>query len=547
MPSPKMSNVITFLSSLINDLGAVARAILRNRSARLPLLGLLTVLSLYTLSAAMIDSGTPSQDASSIAVAESESTSAKDGFFSYADGRVENTIEPAAGTAQAAPLDPEPSGQSTATLLYRVPDNKPLPKELMVPVPDAKPGSGPSPLESIKKALTTTQERRERRDHTSSKPQPTHRLTVSKGDTLGSLMKEADIPVQQTARAIEAMKEDFSPRDLQIGQEMYVYTKANREEGHNDLLGFKIVLSPIRSLQVGRSSPDIPFKARIAEKPLTRHVLAHRATISTSLSQDAQAAGIPFSVIRDVISIYSWDIDFQRDIHPGDTIEVMYELFATEDGSYTRGGNVLYAGMVIRGTDIKTYRFETNKGDIDYFKPDGISVRRTLMKTPVDGARLSSGYGMRRHPILGYNKMHKGLDFAASTGTPVFAAGDGVIEEAGWKGSYGKYVRIRHRHGLHTAYAHLSRINVKKGQRVKQKQVIGRVGNTGRSTGPHLHYEVLVNRKQVNPRRLDLPTGIELTGNDRSRFKDHRNAMIRQLKTARALGKSMTGIEVAER
>ena len=160
-------------------------------------------------------------------------------------------------------------------------------------------------------------------------------------------------------------------------------------------------------------------------------------------------------------------------------------------------------------------------GRIDYFGPDGISIKRTLMKTPINGARMSSGYGKRKHPVLGYTKMHKGVDFAARTGTPIFAAGDGVIEKAGWFSSYGKYIRIRHNSQLKTAYAHMSKIrsNVKPGTRVTQGQVIGYVGTTGRSTGPHLHYEVIKNGRQVNPRSVNLPTGEELTGEEKAKFK----------------------------
>jgi len=215
------------------------------------------------------------------------------------------------------------------------------------------------------------------------------------------------------------------------------------------------------------------------------------------------------------------NIDFQRDIRKGDEIEVLYEAFETEDGEFARYGNVLYANLTVGGREYPIYRFEMDNGDVDYFEPSGISIRKTLMKTPIDGARISSGFGMRHHPVLGYNKMHKGMDFAAPTGTPIYAAGDGVVEKAGRNGGYGNYIRIRHNSKLKTAYAHLHRISsrVKPGARVKQGQIIGKVGTTGRSTGPHLHYEVLLANKQVNPRSVTLPTGEQLVGKNMDRFK----------------------------
>ena len=167
-------------------------------------------------------------------------------------------------------------------------------------------------------------------------------------------------------------------------------------------------------------------------------------------------------------------------------------------------------------------------GRVDYFGADGTSTRKTLMKTPIDGARISSGFGMRRHPVLGYTKMHKGMDFAASVGTPIYAAGDGKVEYAGRFSSYGNYVRISHNSKLKTAYAHMLRLAVKVGARVKQGQIIGYVGTTGRSTGPHLHYEVMVNSKQVNPNSVDLPTGEQLVGKDLRRFKSFVNTVKQQ-------------------
>lgn len=257
------------------------------------------------------------------------------------------------------------------------------------------------------------------------------------------------------------------------------------------------------------------------EKELFPKLYARKTRIETSLYGSAARANIPSAVIAEMIRIYSWNIDFQRDIRSGDKIEVLYEAFETEDGEFARYGNVLFASLNVGNRDYPIYRFEMDDGRVDYFEPDGISIRKTLMKTPVDGARISSGFGMRKHPVMGYSKMHKGMDFAAPTGTPIYAAGDGVVERAGRNGSFGNYVRIRHNSKLKTAYAHLHRIksSVSKGSRVRQGQIIGYVGTTGRSTGPHLHYEVLLNGEQVNPRSVNLPTGEQLAGQQLKRFK----------------------------
>jgi murein DD-endopeptidase MepM/ murein hydrolase activator NlpD len=181
----------------------------------------------------------------------------------------------------------------------------------------------------------------------------------------------------------------------------------------------------------------------------------------------------------------------------------------------------LYAQLVLSGRKIPLYRYETADGSVDYYGRDGQSTKKTLMKTPIDGARMSSGFGMRRHPVLGYGKMHKGIDFAAPTGTPIYAAGEGKVVKAGRFSSFGNYVRIKHRGDLDTAYGHMSKIasGLRPGARVKQGQIIGYVGTTGRSTGPHLHYEILVAGKQVNPRGVNLPVGHALAGRDMKKFK----------------------------
>ncbi|MCK5275569.1 MAG: M23 family metallopeptidase, partial [Alphaproteobacteria bacterium] len=220
------------------------------------------------------------------------------------------------------------------------------------------------------------------------------------------------------------------------------------------------------------------------------------------------------------IRIFSWDVDFQRDIRKGDGFEVMYERFFDDNGELAHNGEVVYASLTLSGKRHAVYRHILKNGDVDYFDEKGQSAKKALMRTPIDGARLSSGFGKRKHPILGYTKMHKGLDFAAPRGTPIYAAGNGTVNYAGKKGGYGNYVRIRHNGTYQTAYAHMSGIarGVRKGKRVNQGQVIGYVGTTGRSTGNHLHYEVIRNGKFINSRRMHLPSGKALKGDDLAAF-----------------------------
>lgn len=345
-------------------------------------------------------------------------------------------------------------------------------------------------------------------------------LVVQSGDTVAGLLQEAGLSGSDAYRAVKALDEYFDVRKVKSGQKIDVHF---RPADSGDALEFSkldLKIDSVKEVRVSRDADD-NFRTELIEKELFPKLYARKARIETSLYGSAARANIPSAVIAEMIRIYSWNVDFQRDIRSGDQIEVLYEAFETEDGDFARYGNVLYASLNVGNRDYPIYRFEMDDGRVDYFEPDGISIRKTLMKTPVDGARISSGFGMRKHPVLGYSKMHKGMDFAAPTGTPIYAAGDGIVEKAGRNGSFGNYIRIRHNSKLKTAYAHLHKIkpSVQAGSRVRQGQVIGYVGTTGRSTGPHLHYEVLLNNKQVNPRSVNLPTGEQLAGSQLKRFK----------------------------
>lgn len=344
-------------------------------------------------------------------------------------------------------------------------------------------------------------------------------LQIGRGDTVSGILEAAGLSSGDAYRVVKALGKHYDLRTVKPGQKIDVeYQRVNNDE--RDFKSLVMKIDPVKSVLVEKLSEG-DFTSSLEEKELLKRSYAYSTEIETSLYGSAARAGIPAQIIAEMIRIYSWNVDFQRDIRRGDKIEVLYETMETEDGDFARYGDVLYANLGVSGKDVPIYRYEMKDGRVDYFQPDGFSVRKTLMKTPVDGARLSSGFGMRKHPVLGYNKMHKGLDFAAATGTPIYAAGDGTIEFQGRKGGYGNYTRIRHNSKLKTAYAHMHKFarGMGVGKRVKQGDVIGYIGTTGRSTGPHLHYEVHVNGKQVNPRSVDLPTGEQLTGEELKKFK----------------------------
>ena len=243
--------------------------------------------------------------------------------------------------------------------------------------------------------------------------------------------------------------------------------------------------------------------------------------ITNSLYSDGINNNIPNQILIKLIQLFSFDLDFQRDIRKDTQVSVSYEKIFTENKTKYIFGDIQYARVTIKNNTLEYFKFLTDDGYIDYFNREGKNVKKSILKTPLDGARLSSTYGMRKHPISGFNKMHKGIDFAAPKGTPVYAGGNGVIEMAGRNGGYGNYIRIRHNNEYKTAYAHLSgfKKGISKGVRVNQGEVIGYVGSTGRSTGPHLHYEIIYQNKQINPLKLKLPSGKILEGKELERFK----------------------------
>jgi murein DD-endopeptidase MepM/ murein hydrolase activator NlpD len=350
----------------------------------------------------------------------------------------------------------------------------------------------------------------------------TEQITVRRGDTLTDILDRAGIAAPEAHAAVQSLQTVYDPRRLRAGQELLIRAGAEPlDSGSRRLLGLDFDLDFDHAVRVTRGA-DGRYAATKVARP-QRHVLVHRAgVIDDSLYMSAERAALPQGVTISLIKLFSWDVDFQRDVRRGDRFETLFEEVSLEDGSGgTRGGDLLYAALSINGQLLEGYRFEPEDGAVEYFDRNGRSLRKFLMRTPIDGARLSSRFGMRRHPILGYNRMHQGVDFAAPTGTPIYAAGDGKVAAAKTNGGYGRYIQIRHTGEYSTAYAHLSRFakGITPGRRVQQGQVIGYVGTTGRSTGPHLHYEVLRNGAQINPLQIKQPANQQLAGAELERFR----------------------------
>jgi murein DD-endopeptidase MepM/ murein hydrolase activator NlpD len=332
-------------------------------------------------------------------------------------------------------------------------------------------------------------------------------VQVESGDTLMDLLTDAGIGRTEAHNAISALGDVFSPRDLMPGQQitlgLNLHESINQDSVEVELASIALQPSVERDVMVERRD-DGEFQAKAIERPLTTEMALASARIDSSLYQAGQDAAVPLSILSEVIKAFAYDVDFEREIHPGDTFEIVYERLEDDQGRLARTGNIRYAALTQGGQTLEIYWFEPKEGSGEFYNAKGESVRKDLLRTPLDVVRVTSGFGMRKHPILGYSKMHKGVDFAASTGTPILASGGGTVEFAGKYKGYGNFIKIRHNSQYQTAYGHLSRFakGLSKGDKVKQGQVIGYVGSTGLATGPHLHYEVLVDGKNMNPMKL---------------------------------------------
>lgn len=356
------------------------------------------------------------------------------------------------------------------------------------------------------------------------------RIEIGNGDTLAELLVGAGVGRTDAHYAIKALSEYYNPRRIRRGQDVTLTFEtaplsadARTQTTPDTFIGFAIEPDYKSEVRVARTA-DGDFRAEQHAKKLDRKPIRAEGKIENSLYVAGRDAGVPAVVIARMIRLLSWDVDFQRDIRTGDHFEVMYERVVDTAGKPVYNGAVTYAAITLSGKRINIYRHELEDGTVDYFDETGKASRKALMRTPIDGARLSSTFGKRKHPILGYTRMHKGVDFAAPSGTPIYAAGNGTVAFAGRKGGYGNYLRIRHNGTFETAYAHMKGFarGVRTGKRVEQGQIIGYVGTTGASTGPHLHYEVMTGGKQVNPLRVKMPSGRTLNGKALARYLEYR-------------------------
>ena len=357
-------------------------------------------------------------------------------------------------------------------------------------------------------------------------------LILQDGENLSLLLERAGIANNDRYAIAAVLEEHMDLRRLRAGKEFILTI---RYDGLTRELRTLEVLPTVDTIVLVDRNPESGvYTARAVPNALTSRLSGGAGPITHSLFATAVDQGVPDAVVLRAIQAFSFNVDFQRDIQPDDDFAILYEQDFFADGTLARNGNILHARLTLSGRDLELFRYEDAEGLVDYYNRDGESMRRYLMRTPIDGARLSSRFGMRRHPILGYSRMHRGVDFAAPTGTPIYAAGDGVIDFLGTNSGYGRYIRIRHNSRLSTAYAHMSRYRsgLGRGDRVDQGDVIGYVGSSGMSTGPHLHYEVLVNGAQVNPLDVDLPTGRNLEGAELADFEVQVAEMERALQDA---------------
>jgi murein DD-endopeptidase MepM/ murein hydrolase activator NlpD len=338
------------------------------------------------------------------------------------------------------------------------------------------------------------------------------------GDSIQRILYEQKISSNEVNNAMNALRREYNAGALRNDQKIYLVIK--KDKNGNSLSRLTVNIDNITSIHVFLNKDNIYETKRIT-KILTKKNHFVETTIDRGIYSAAKQSGIENSIVAQFARLYGFEIDFQRDLRNNDKIKVLYERFLDDDGVAQRTGNIIYSEIKNSDKDIVLYRYEYPNGTVGYFTPEGKSIERTLMRTPINGAKLSSRYGFRIHPIMGYNLMHQGTDFAAAVGTPVMASGAGTIEYAGWKGGYGKFITVRHSSTYQTNYAHLSDYakGIRRGAKVQQGQVIGYLGSTGSSTGPHLHYEVVVGGKKQNSQTLKLPSAAPLEGNNKNFFE----------------------------
>ncbi len=339
---------------------------------------------------------------------------------------------------------------------------------------------------------------------------------VKIGETFDSILENYSIDKEEVKILKKKLSKKVNLNKLKTNQKIYL----TLDQSKNTIKEFIFQISNKERVILTQDLENKIFNQRVILTKLKKQVKYSENVILQSLYKAATEKKIPANIIIEFARVYGFQVDFQRDIRKKDKFQIMYEVFVDEKKKIIETGNILFANLILSGEENSLYYFD-GEGSIGHYDKNGRSIQKALMKTPINGARLSSPFGMRKHPIDGFNKMHRGTDFAAPLGTPIMASGSGVIKKAGWCGGGGNCVVIKHNSTYQTIYAHMSKFakGIRGGVRVKQGQTIGYVGSTGKSTGPHLHYEVLINGKRVNSQTLKLPSGKILKGNERKIFE----------------------------
>ncbi len=370
----------------------------------------------------------------------------------------------------------------------------------------------------------------------------TKNIEVKEGDILGVILRDNNVSTTDIKKIIETLNEVFSVEKIRIGWVLKLqFSSSLRYGGYNKIEKIHIPLDNSYNIVLSRKDSDDSYNTLKEERILSRYYLRKKITVQTSLYEDAVKNGISPAIISEAIKVLSWDIDFQREVSKDNELEVVYSCMFDQYDTQLFCQDLVYLDFSSKSRSVKIYKYLGN-----YYLQDGTSIRKSLLRTPIDGARLSSNFGVRRHPVIGYTKMHKGIDFAARTGTPIYAAGDGIVVVSGWSDTFGYNVKIKHNSSVETRYAHMVRIdkNARLNRRVRQGQVIGYVGTTGRSTGPHLHYEMIVLGKHVNPLTISLPANDRLKDEVLGEFLNHTNSL-NHLRLKMSFGNKISNQEFA--
>ena len=341
---------------------------------------------------------------------------------------------------------------------------------------------------------------------------------VKNNDTIENILKKFSVKKEEIAFVVKEIKKQ-NLSNISAGQKISFILKKSKSKDDLEIFKVNYPISKTTFVRIDKRKGGIQISKNVTQ--LFKRRVVVEGNITNNLYNSATSSGMEPGIIIEFARIFGFEVDFQRDIRKGDKFQVMYERYLDDRNKIVKTGKILYAFLDVNNQKIKLYRFE-EKNDYDFYDTNGKSIRKALMKTPINGARLSSPFGNRKHPILGFTKHHNGTDFAAPTGTPIMASGNGTVIKAGWCGNGGNCVRIRHNSSYTTGYGHMSKIATKTGRRVRQGQVIGYVGNTGMSTGPHLHYTVSHNGKFINSQKLKLPSGKILSGEERKQFEIQR-------------------------